>query len=194
MNREHATVSFDDEPLILVNEADEEIGFASKARCHQGEGTLHRAFSVFLFNAAGEVLLQQRSAAKLLWPLSWSNACCSHPRRGENMEQAVARRLREELAVSVPARFLFKFRYRARFADIGSEHELCYVYAGRAALPQEVNANEIAAMRAMAPAALDTELAAHGDFYTPWLKLEWQRLRGEHWDAVAAIVAASGTE
>ena len=70
------TVSFDDEPLVLVNEADEEVGFETKQRCHDGDGLLHRAFSVFLFSPDGDVLLQQRSGQKRLWPGAWSNTCC----------------------------------------------------------------------------------------------------------------------
>src|SRR5580765_3582412 len=79
-------VSFDNEPLVLVNDTDDEIGFASKQRCHDGDGLLHRAFSVFLFSQNGEVLLQQRSEQKRLWPGAWSNSCCSHPRRGETLD------------------------------------------------------------------------------------------------------------
>ena len=86
-------VSFDDEPLILVDENDREIGYRSKVDCHTGHGTLHRAFSIFLFDNRGRVLLQQRAAGKPLWPLYWSNSCCSHPRRGESMQQALHRRL-----------------------------------------------------------------------------------------------------
>ena len=92
-------VSFDSERLILVDSLDNEIGTMSKIDCHQGEGRLHRAFSVFLFNAKGELLIQQRSALKKLWPLFWSNSCCSHPREGENITEAVNRRLLDELGI-----------------------------------------------------------------------------------------------
>jgi len=78
----------DSESLILVDEADREVGHLDKAQCHQGQGVLHRAFSLLIFNDAGELLLQQRSASKRLWPLFWSNSCCSHPRRAETMEAA----------------------------------------------------------------------------------------------------------
>src|SRR6185437_11810517 len=87
----------DSELLILVDESDREIGQLSKAECHRGSGVLHRAFSLLIFNEAGELLLQQRSAHKRLWPLYWSNSCCSHPRRAESMETAIHRRLYEEL-------------------------------------------------------------------------------------------------
>ena len=85
--------------LILVDDADRELGYLSKAECHRGRGVLHRAFSLLIFNDAGELLLQQRSAAKRLWPLYWSNSCCSHPRRAETMEAATHRRLQEERCV-----------------------------------------------------------------------------------------------
>ena len=80
-------VSFDTEDLILVDPQDQVQGHLNKAACHLGEGLLHRAFSVFLFNAEGELLLQQRSEQKKLWPLYWANSCCSHPRRGETVEE-----------------------------------------------------------------------------------------------------------
>src|SRR5579872_2001083 len=89
----------DSEALILVDEADREVGHLSKAKCHDGQGVLHRAFSLLIFNDAGELLLQQRSAAKRLWPLYWSNSCCSHPRRAESMDSAIHRRLYEELGL-----------------------------------------------------------------------------------------------
>src|SRR5262252_1833083 len=83
------------ELLILVDEADGEIGYMDRARCHAGRGMLHRAFSLLIFNADGELLLQQRAASKQLWPLFWSNSCCSHPRRHESIESAARRRLGE---------------------------------------------------------------------------------------------------
>jgi len=182
-------VSFDDEPLVLVNDADEEIGFATKGRCHDGEGLLHRAFSVFLFSPEGEVLLQQRSGQKRLWPGAWSNACCSHPRQGETLEEALRRRLREELSLQTPIQFLFKFRYHARYETSGAERELCHVYAGLFTRQPAVNANEIAATTIMTAAALDIDVVTHPERYTPWLKLEWARLRGETWSNVQQFLA-----
>jgi isopentenyl-diphosphate delta-isomerase len=176
-------VSFDDEPLVLVNDEDDEVGFETKQRCHEGDGLLHRAFSVFLFSPNGEVLLQQRSGQKRLWPGAWSNACCSHPRRGETIGGAVERRLREELALEAPVRFLFKFRYHARYDALGAEHELCHVYAGPLIGRPAINPNEIAATTMMPAGALDRELADRPERYTPWLKLEWARVR-ETWPAV----------
>ncbi len=101
---ENRVVSSEAEELILVDEHDNEIGHLSKAECHDGEGRLHRAFSVFLFNDSGELLLQRRSPAKRLWGGYWSNSCCSHPRLGESLHTATSRRLRVAVAMSSPRR------------------------------------------------------------------------------------------
>lgn len=172
-------VSFDSDTLILVDHADRIVGYASKTACHEGRGLLHRAFSLFVFDARRQLLLQQRSAAKRLWPLYWSNSCCSHPRRGEGMERAIARRLEEELGLRCPLRYLYKFRYQAPFGAAGSEHELCSVYAGTADARVRPNPHEVAAWRWVAPDALDREIAAQPERFTPWLRLEWQRLRAD---------------
>lgn len=180
-------VSFDDEPLILVDEHDREIGFLDKASAHLGQGVLHRAFSLFVFNPQGELLLQQRASGKRLWPGFWSNTCCSHPRRGETMEQAIHRRLDEELGLQCELQFLFKFEYQAQFDADGAEHELCGVYAGRSAARPSVNINEISALRYISPDALDAEMNARPQTFTPWFKIEWERLRGEHPDVFAPL-------
>jgi isopentenyl-diphosphate Delta-isomerase len=184
-------VSFDDEPLVLVDEQDHELGYMDKASAHLGNGTLHRAFSLFIFNAQGELLLQQRAPGKRLWPGYWSNTCCSHPRRGETLEAAVHRRLDEELGLKCPLEFLFKFQYQAQFDAEGAEHELCSVYAGRSGARPTVNVNEISGLRYVAPDALDAEMAAHPEAFTPWFKIEWARIRRDHAQAFAPLNAAS---
>ncbi len=176
----HEVVSFDDESLILVDAEDREIGFLDKAAAHDGDGILHRAFSLFVFNPQGELLLQQRAADKRLWPGFWANTCCSHPRRGERIEEAISRRLQEELGMSCSFEFLFKFQYQARFGEAGSEHELCHVFAGRSDQEPDVNVEEISAVRWISPAALDAEMEQRPEHFTPWLKIEWQRLREAH--------------
>jgi isopentenyl-diphosphate delta-isomerase len=179
-------VSFDDEPLVLVDEHDREIGFLDKASAHLGHGTLHRAFSLFIFNARGELLLQQRAQAKRLWPGFWSNTCCSHPRRGETLDSAVHRRLDEELGLHSGLQFLFKFQYQAQYDAEGAEHELCSVYAGRSGDQPKVNPNEISGLRWIAPDALDAEMAARPEDFTPWFKIEWARIRRDHPQVFAA--------
>jgi len=162
--------------LILVDEADREIGTLPKTEGHLGGGILHRAFSVFLFNREGAVLIQQRAAGKMLWPGYWSNSCCSHPRPGEAVETAGRRRVREELNLECRLNFLYKFRYQARFNDVGSEHELCYVYAGYPRGTLVADPSEIADHRWVAPDALTLEITASPDRFSPWLTLEWQRI------------------
>ena len=170
-------VSSDNEELILVDADDRETGFLSKGACHDGSGILHRAFSVFLFDAQGRLILQQRAGGKRLWPRYWSNSCCSHPRRGEDMQEATSRRLQQELGVSAELEFVYKFTYQASFGAAGAEHELCWVYLGRAAAEPRPNSTEIEALRCVSAAALDAELAQRGAAFTPWFKLEWQRLK-----------------
>jgi isopentenyl-diphosphate delta-isomerase len=177
----------DADTLILVDEADREVGHMSKAQCHDGRGILHRAFSLLIFNAQGELLLQQRSASKRLWPLYWSNSCCSHPRRAESMETAIQRRLQEELGVRCPMQFLYKFQYQAQWDTEAAENELCSVYMGRTQSPIQADPGEIAGLRWVAPEQLLAELAQRraGQF-TPWFIMEWERIWRDHRPAVLA--------
>jgi isopentenyl-diphosphate Delta-isomerase len=178
----------DSEALILVDEADREVGHLSKAQCHDGQGVLHRAFSLLIFNGAGELLLQQRAPSKRLWPGYWSNSCCSHPRRAESMETAIHRRLYEELGLRCPLQFLFKFQYQAQFEAVGSEQELCSVFIGHSNDPVRIDPNEILAWRWIHPEALQAELAgSDADKFTPWFKLEWARIWRDHRAAVLAL-------
>ena len=184
-------VSNASEQLILVDEQDREIGFKAKADCHTGSGVLHRAFSIFVFNSRQELLLQQRSRSKMLWPGYWSNTCCSHPRRGEAMATAVTRRLEQELGFTCPLQYLYKFKYHAQFGAVGAEHELCSVYFGRYDGPVDVNVNEIAAWRFVGVEALEAELAAAPDTFTPWFKMEWVHIKANYLDG---MLAGTGTD
>jgi isopentenyl-diphosphate delta-isomerase len=182
----------DSDLLILVDEADREIGLLGKEPCHDGEGVLHRAFSVLIYNGRGELLLQQRAAGKRLWPLYWSNSCCSHPRVGESLEAASKRRLYEELGLSCPLTFLFKFQYQAQFAAIGAERELCSVFIGRCTGEIRVDSNEISSWRWIGPEALRAEMSAAGaQRFTPWFRLEWERVEREHLADVLALQSAT---
>jgi len=177
----------DSEALILVDEADREVGHLSKAKCHDGQGVLHRAFSLLIFNGEGELLLQQRASSKRLWPLYWSNSCCSHPRRAETMETAIHRRLYEELGLRCPLQFLFKFQYQAQFETAGSEQELCSVFIGCSRDPVRTDPREILAWRWARPEALQAELSGGADKFTPWFKLEWARIWRDHRAAVLSL-------
>jgi isopentenyl-diphosphate delta-isomerase len=170
-------IAGESDSLILVDEADQGVGHLSKVLCHEGRGILHRAFSLLIFNAGGELLVQQRSASKRLWPLYWSNSCCSHPRRAETMEAAIQRRLYDELGLRCPLHFLFKFQYQAQFGETGAEHELCSVFIGRCTDSVNSNRDEIHDWRWVSPEALQSELTGRvGGNFTPWFRLEWSRI------------------
>ena len=188
--RADKVVSSESEELILVDAHDNPTGTLSKALCHNGDGILHRAFSLFIFNDKGELLLQQRSGEKRLWPLYWSNSCCSHPRSGETMAQAVDRRLAQELGMRSELEFIYKFRYQANYAEEGSEHELCSVYLGRSNARPSVNANEIAEVRYLSAKALEDELGRSAQRFTPWFKLEWTRLKKEFGEQLASYTSS----
>jgi isopentenyl-diphosphate delta-isomerase len=180
LQQAHRVVSSESEELILVDADDNEVGSSSKAECHDGSGILHRAFSLFLFNDEGQLLLQQRSDTKRLWPGFWSNTICSHPRQGESMEQATQRRLLDELNIESELEFVYKFAYQARFGEAGSENELCHVFLGKAPGTIQPNDNEIAAVRFISATDLDREFAEKAETLTPWFQKEWRTLTTDY--------------
>ena len=130
------------ENVILVNKDDCEVGVMEKMEAHQ-KGLLHRAFSVFLFNKKGEILLQQRAKHKYHSGGLWTNTCCSHPRPGESLSKATQRRLREEMGIKCEMRPAFSFIYKKKFANGLTEHELDHVFLGRFDGTPEINKEEV---------------------------------------------------
>lgn len=185
IDAQNRTVSSEDEELILVDRDDNEVGHLSKALCHDGDGVLHRAFSLFLFNDAGELLIQQRSTQKRLWPGYWSNSICSHPRRGESLETATRRRLADELNFETSLEHVYRFSYTAAFGDAGSENELCHVFLGRSTDDVRPNDSEIAAIRFVSARDLDRELRQLPRQFTPWFRQEWAELSGTYRERLA---------
>ena len=177
MNDKHRTVSSEREELILVDRQDREIGFLSKAEAHDGDGILHRAFSLFLFDDEGRLLMQRRAPEKRLWGGYWSNSCCSHPRRGESLEVATRRRLWDELNFETELEHVYWFCYEVPFGTAGSENELCHVYLGKTTDAVQPNDSEIAAVRYVTPAELDNEMKASPARFTPWFQQEWTELK-----------------
>ena len=180
MNNAHRIVSSEAEELILVDSDDNETGHLSKAACHDGGGVLHRAFSVFLFDDDGRLLLQRRAAGKRLWPGFWSNSCCSHPRRGESMQVATERRMRDELNANAELEFVYRFQYQAQYDETGAECELCHVFVGRVETPVKPNDHEIESVRMLTVAEVNDALSRKPDDFTPWFKMEWRTLFDEH--------------
>lgn len=177
-----APVSFPDEELLLVDSDDRVVGYGSKERLHAGNGLLHRAFSVFLFDDKRRLLVHRRSESKPLWPGFWTNSCCSHPRRGETLESAVYRRISEELGVDATVILAtHRFEYHARYQSIGSEHELCHVFLARLPVGASpiVHPEEISEWCWLTTAEVDDRMATERKTLTPWFQQEWAALRGE---------------
>lgn len=181
-----ASVSSEAERLIRVNSQDQVLGTISKADAHTGDGTLHRAFSIFLFSTCGEVLLQQRAMTKRLWPGYWTNSCCSHPREGESYPQATQRRLHQELGVSCPLHYLYTFEYSAHYLQVGSEREVCSVYVGSLNKTHHLTPHpeEIMDCRWFTCQDIDTRVAKQPESLTPWFLLEWLELTTNRWQQV----------
>jgi len=187
MTENSKIVSFESERLILVDNEDNIIGHKSKAECHNGDGILHRAFSLFIFDDRGQVIMQQRAADKRLWPLIWSNSCCSHPREGETYTYATNRRLKEELGLEAELYYLYKFQYHARWKDEGSEKELCSVYIGKTSAKPAINPTEIADWKWISREELNSDVQKNPDIYSPWFKMEWKEIQENFWDKVEAL-------
>ena len=158
-------------PIVLVNEDDEFLGTADKFEAHV-EGWLHRAFSIFIFDEDGRLLLQQRADDKYHSGGLWSNTCCSHPQPGEPPLDAAHRRLQEELGFDVSLTPAFRETYHLDVGDDLVEHEHNHVFVGTGeAPPVRPNADEVADWTWVAPAALRDDVAAHPHRYTAWFRL-----------------------
>jgi len=154
--------------LILVNAQNRAIGRAEKRQVHEA-GLLHRAFSIFLIDPAGRILLQQRHPAKYHSGGLWTNSCCGHPHPGEQTVRAAQRRLGEELGASCPLRFGFLTRYDTRFANGLIENEIVYVYFGLAPADITPNPEEISALELVSLAELKAEVTTSPEAYSFWL-------------------------
>lgn len=155
--------------VILVDENDNEIGYLDKLEAHQ-KGMLHRAFSVLIFNSAGELLLQKRAQNKYHSAGLWTNTCCSHPKPNEPMPDAVQRRLQEEMGLACETNFAYKFLYHAKL-DLGlTEHELDYVFIGTCDDTPAINSREVADWKFTSLAEIRKDLVKNPDTYTFWFK------------------------
>lgn len=161
--------------VILVDEQDRETGLMEKMEAHR-KGVLHRAFSVFIFNEAGEWLLQQRATGKYHSGGLWTNSCCSHPRSGETLEAAAARRLREEMGISVPLEHRFHFIYKATLDQDLIEHELDHVFTGRFDGLPALSPEEAMNWKWMAKADIRAAMTENPGQFTAWFRLIFDRV------------------
>ena len=160
--------------MILVNPDDEVLGTMPKLEAHE-KAVLHRAFSVFVLNQEGQLMLQQRAADKYHSPLLWTNTCCSHQRMGETNLEAGTRRLREEMGFETGLKELFSFIYKAPFDNGLTEHELDHVLLGYYSGEPRVNPGEVAAWKWMGLEAVRDDLRAHPANYTAWFRIVFER-------------------
>lgn len=153
--------------VILVDENDNEIGLMEKIEAHE-KGLLHRAFSILIFNSDGEMLLQQRALSKYHSPGLWTNACCSHPRKGETILEAANRRLKEEMGMESSLTILTHFIYKAGFDNGLTEHELDYVLKGETDAQPLINTHEVHDFRWIKPSELSVWVKSNPQDFTVW--------------------------
>ena len=163
------------EYVVLVDDNGNEVGIGEKLRTHE-EGKLHRAFSVFVFNSNGELLLQRRARTKYHSGGLWTNTCCSHPRPGEPRDQAAYRRLKEEMGFGCELREIFSFIYRTRFDNNLFEHEYDHVFIGIHDGDPTPNSEEVESWRWMALDVLKWDVQENSEAYTYWFKTSIDRV------------------
>ncbi|WP_068597678.1 isopentenyl-diphosphate Delta-isomerase [Vaginella massiliensis] len=159
-----------EEFVVLVNPNDEVLGLMEKQQAHVA-GLLHRAFSVFIFNDKGELLLQQRAADKYHSPSLWTNTCCSHPRENETYLEAANRRLLEEMGFETSLEYKFHFIYKANFENGLTEHELDHVFVGTFNGEPKPNSEEVMAYRWISIPDLISEMEQNPTIFTAWFKI-----------------------
>ncbi|MFA7688087.1 MAG: isopentenyl-diphosphate Delta-isomerase [Moheibacter sp.] len=159
-----------EEFVVLVNENDEVLGLMEKQQAHVA-GLLHRAFSVFIFNSKGELLLQQRASDKYHSPALWTNTCCSHPRENETYLEAAHRRLQEEMGFDCELEPKFHFIYKAKLDENLFEHELDHVFTGQFDGEIQINPEEVSAYKWISMDELIADMDSNPGQYTVWFKI-----------------------
>ncbi len=158
-----------EEEVILVDSNDIELGTMGKMEAHR-KGELHRAFSVFIFNTKGELLMQQRALEKYHSGGLWTNTCCSHPRKGETTLNAALRRMQEEMGIECDIKPVFNFIYKAHLDKGLIEHEFDHVFLGVSDSTPEINTLEVLDWKYESMENLSKSIRLNPENYTEWLK------------------------
>ncbi|WP_373056947.1 isopentenyl-diphosphate Delta-isomerase [Zunongwangia sp. H14] len=158
------------EKVILVNEADEQIGLMEKIEAHE-KALLHRAFSVFVFNTKNELMIQQRALTKYHSPGLWTNTCCSHQREGETNVEAGKRRLQEEMGFSTELKDTISFIYKAPFDNGLTEHEYDHILVGKFEGEPNLNPDEVADWKWIPLEDVEEDMKQNPHIYTEWFKI-----------------------
>jgi isopentenyl-diphosphate Delta-isomerase len=167
-----------EEQLILVDEGNRAVGTAPKQAVHL-TGLLHRAFSIFMVDERGQILLQQRNPRKYHSGGLWANSCCGHPRPGERTLTAARRRLNEELGVTDPLTFGFFARYRGELGNGMRENELVYVYFGRLRMRPQPDPAEVARLELAGVGEVGRRIQRKPDDFAFWLKHYFRNHRSD---------------
>jgi len=176
------------ERVVLVDSQDRPLGSADKLEAHR-EGWLHRAFSIFIYDTAGRLLLQKRHPDKYHSGGLWSNTCCSHPRPGEKIDDAARRRIGEEMGFSCPLTHAYRFSYVAGVGSDLVEREIDHVFVGQVDRPDvHPHADEVVDWCWVDPGDLQADVAARPEAYTVWFRLLLRRP-----DVAASFTAAQPT-
>lgn len=162
--------------VILVDKNDVAIGSMEKMQAHE-KALLHRAFSVFIFNSAGEMLLQQRADKKYHSAGLWTNACCSHPAPGEETIDAAVRRLKEELGFTTPLNKAFIFSYRTDFENGLTENEVDHVYTGIYNGRIFADIDEVKSYRYVHMDELESMIANEPSIFTSWFVIAFPQIK-----------------
>ena len=162
------------EKVILVDVNDNPIGIMSKMEAHE-KALLHRAFSVFILNKKGELMLQQRAMHKYHSPGLWTNTCCSHQREDEENVLAGKRRLKEEMGFTTHLEEIFSFIYKAPFENGLTEHELDYILLGYFDGSPIINTNEVATWKWMSLEQIKNSIKNNPQHFTVWFKIIFDR-------------------
>ncbi|KEQ28487.1 isopentenyl-diphosphate Delta-isomerase [Pedobacter antarcticus] len=167
------------EEVILIDSDDQPIGTMAKLEAHI-LGRLHRAFSIFIFNSSGELLLQQRALHKYHSGGKWTNTCCSHPRYGEDNAAAADRRLNEEMGMNCKLEHVFSFTYKAEVEPGLIENEFDHVFFGSTDDLPVLNTDEVIAYKYMSMEQLETDLTLQPEQYTEWLKIVFKLVLAQY--------------
>lgn len=164
-----------EEFVVLVNEKDQETGLMEKMKAHK-EGMLHRAFSIFVFDSKGRLLLQQRALSKYHTPGLWTNTCCSHPRKDESLSQATSRRLMEEMGMKCTLEKAFDFVYKADVGQGLTEHEFDHVFVGYTDELPQINKEEVVRYRYATLEEIRHEMNHKPEDFTVWFRIAFDRV------------------
>lgn len=170
----------------LVDEHDAPIGVMDKLEAHRGDGKRHRAISVFLFNAQGELLIQKRSSKKIVGALQWANTCCGNVWPGETREACAQRRLSFELGIiNVKIVPLYTFEYHLKINEGFSEWEIDEVFVGRFDSVCTPNPDEVADWRWISKEKLDEEIEKNTNHFAPWflIMMDVKKMR-RYWEGL----------